>query len=307
MERTIGSGDSETGAAGRSELLFKNHQHAIYERTDRLFAWLMGFQWLAAVAVSLWFTPRTWAGQYSRVHIHVWAAVFLGGAITLFPVVLALRRPGAPWTRYTIAACQMLMSALLIHLTGGRIETHFHIFGSLAILAFYRDWRVFVPATIVVASDHLVRGAYWPQSAFGVLTASPWRWVEHAWWVLFEEVFLIRSCLQSVREMKQIAGQRAELEATNQDIERRVCDRTAELAASEARKSAIMDSALDSIVTLDAGMRVTEFNPAAEQTFGYSRAEALGVEFSQLVSVPQSLILSLIHILPTMTLRSSRS
>ena len=36
----------------------------------------------------------------------------------------------------------MLMSALLIHLTGGRIETHFHVFGSLAILAFYRDWRV---------------------------------------------------------------------------------------------------------------------------------------------------------------------
>ena len=40
----------------------------------------------------------------------------------------------------------MLTSALLIHLTGGRIETHFHVFGSLAFLAFYRDWRVLVPA-----------------------------------------------------------------------------------------------------------------------------------------------------------------
>jgi hypothetical protein len=76
----------------------------------------------------------------------------------------------------------MLMSALLIHLTGGRIETHFHVFGSLAFLAFYRDWRVLIPATIVVAVDHAVRGLYFPQSVFGVLTASPWRWVEHAGW-----------------------------------------------------------------------------------------------------------------------------
>ena len=33
----------------------------------------------------------------------------------------------------------MLWSGLLIHLTGGRIETHFHVFGSLAFLAFYLD------------------------------------------------------------------------------------------------------------------------------------------------------------------------
>src|SRR5437762_12324173 len=51
----------------------------------------------------------------------------------------------------------MLTSALLIHLTGGRIETHFHGFGSLAFLAFYRDWKVLVPATLVVAADHGLR------------------------------------------------------------------------------------------------------------------------------------------------------
>ena len=35
-----------------------------------------------------------------------------------------------------MAVGQMLMGALLIHLSGGRIETHFLIFGSLAFLAF---------------------------------------------------------------------------------------------------------------------------------------------------------------------------
>jgi len=42
-----------------------------------------------------------------------------------------------------------LTSALLIHLSGGRIETHFHIFGSLAFLSFYRDWRVLITATAI--------------------------------------------------------------------------------------------------------------------------------------------------------------
>lgn len=51
------------------------------------------------------------------------------------PILLAIFRPGTVLTRDVIAALQMLSSALLIHLTGGRIETHFHVFGSLAFLA----------------------------------------------------------------------------------------------------------------------------------------------------------------------------
>src|SRR5256884_2205540 len=107
--------------------------------------------------------------------------------------------------RHAVAVGQMVMSALLIHITGGRVETHFHVFGSLAILAFYRDWRILITAAIIVYSDHVLRGIYWPQSVYGVLRASPWRAVEHAWWVSFEVVFLIIAIRQSVREMFQIA------------------------------------------------------------------------------------------------------
>jgi len=32
----------------------------------------------------------------------------------------------------------------------GRIETHFHVLWLASLLAFYRDWRVFIPATVVV-------------------------------------------------------------------------------------------------------------------------------------------------------------
>ncbi len=148
------------------------------------------FQWIAGILFALWISPLAWSGTVSRTHVHVWAAIVLGGIINLFPAALGILRPGQPSTRFTIGVAQMLMGALLIHLTGGRIETHFHVFGSLAFLAFYRDWRVLIPATIVVALDHMLRGLFWPQSVYGVFVASQWRWLEHAAWVIFEDVFL---------------------------------------------------------------------------------------------------------------------
>jgi signal transduction histidine kinase len=203
-----------------ADALFHAAQQEIYRRTDRMFACLMGVQWLAGILFALYVSPVAWFGAVSRTHVHVWAAVVLGGAISLFPALLALLRPGAATTRYSIATAQMLMSALLIHLTGGRIETHFHVFGSLAFLAFYRDWRVLIPATVVVALDHMLRGAFWPQSVFGTFVANEWRWMEHAAWVVFENVFLVMSCVRGTKELRQSADRTSALEQAHTDQER---------------------------------------------------------------------------------------
>jgi two-component system, sensor histidine kinase and response regulator len=224
----------------RADVLLKEYQFDIYRRTDRLFAWLMGFQWLAGIVFALWVSPLAWAGSVSTIHIHVWAAVVLGGLLSLFPALLAVLRPGHASTRYTIAVAQMLMSALLIHLTGGRIETHFHVFGSLAFLAFYRDWRVLIPATVVVALDHMLRGVFWPQSVYGVLVASEWRWIEHAAWVAFEDVFLIMACLRSAAEMRERAERTSALE---QEV------RTRQQAENDARSLASLTSAVGLALT----------------------------------------------------------
>jgi len=209
-----------------------------YRQTDRMFAGLMVLQWIAGIVAALVVSPRAWAGEVSSTHVHVWAAILLGGAITAIPVAMALEFPGETLTRHAIAIGQMLTSALLIHLTGGRIETHFHVFGSLAFLAFYRDWKVLVSGTIVVAIDHFARGMFWPQSVYGVAVVEPWRWLEHAGWVAFEDVFLTLSIVRTVKDKMGIALQQAKLETVNGEVEREVVIRTAELRRSEAQLKA---------------------------------------------------------------------
>ncbi len=182
-------------------------------RINRMFIWLLAAEWVALIGIALFLSPRLWNGADSSMHPHLWAAILSGPAFILPAIAITLLYPLKPATKHVIAVAQMLVSVVLTDVTGGRIESHFHIFGSLAFLAFYRDWRVLITASVITAVDHFVRGIWWPQSAYGVLTVSPWRWVEHAWWVVFEDVFLIIAARRGSVEMREVAGSKSQLYA----------------------------------------------------------------------------------------------
>src|SRR5579864_1941594 len=79
----------------------------VARRTDRMFAGLLLFQMIAGIGVAYWISPLTWVGPQSRTHVHVWAAVYLGGAIIALPLALVWRQAGSVLTRHTIAVAQM--------------------------------------------------------------------------------------------------------------------------------------------------------------------------------------------------------
>jgi signal transduction histidine kinase len=204
----------------RVQDLFTHKYGIVTKKTDELFSYLLLFQWILAIVFAEWLSPKAWSGNQSQIHIHVYAAVILGGLLSCYPIYLIRRAPGATINRMTIAVAQMLYSILFIHLTGGRIETHFHIFGSLAFLAFYRDWRVLAIATAITAADHFLRGMFWPESIYGVLSATPWRAVEHSLWVGFEDIILLYSIRPALSELWTLAERRATIESvvTDQQI-----------------------------------------------------------------------------------------
>lgn len=198
--------------AKKAEEVYQKERQAHFRKVDRMFMFLMAAQWVFAILVAALYSPYGWEGKEKVFHIHLYLAVLMGGGISLFPILLAKYRPGWVVTRHVIAFSQMLWSALLIHLTGGRIETHFHVFVSLAFLAFYFDWRILVNATLVVVADHLLRGILYPESVYGIVNPEWWRFLEHAFWVVFEDIILVWSCVNGVRTMRENARRQVQVE-----------------------------------------------------------------------------------------------
>ena len=79
--------------SARVQELAENAQLAVYRRADRVFAGLLLFEWVAAVALAVWVSPLAWEGANYHTHPHVLGALLLGGIIISLPLILASRRP----------------------------------------------------------------------------------------------------------------------------------------------------------------------------------------------------------------------
>src|SRR5258705_402537 len=82
-----------------------------------------------------------------------------------------------------------------------------------------------------------ILGVIWPESVYGVANAEWWRFLEHAGWVVFEDIFLIWSCIFGIREMKASAERQASIE---------------HLSEQEQLKSAALEMALSEMQSASA-------------------------------------------------------
>jgi PAS domain S-box-containing protein len=97
-----------------------------------------------------------------------------------------------------------------------------------------------------------------------------WRWI----------TALLLAAVASMLLYGRRAARRSELLAVEQ---RRS---VATLRESEARKGAMLTSALDAIITIDATGQILEFNPAAEEMFGHARDAVLGRDLAETIVPP---------------------
>jgi PAS domain S-box-containing protein len=226
---------------------------------DRLFSVLMPLQWAVGVALAGW----RWHGSpQAGWHPEIWNAVALGAAVNGFPLWVLWSMSACVAARQAIGVGQMLACALLIHLSGGRADAHFLEFGSLALLALYRDWRLLWSAAATSAAWHFAGGLLWPALVYGAGEYSIWRSVEHASWLAATAMplaWLSRRSLASVREACQA---RAALQAATERTEALIEERTAQLSAAEKRFRTICDSLGVGLFELDAAGRCTYANPA---------------------------------------------
>lgn len=97
---------------------------------------------------------------------------------------------------------------------------------------------------------------------------------------MFERIRAERELAKLNQELEgRVLDRTARLEAANQSLEAEIGERKqveSSLRESQERTGAIIDSALDGVIVMNHEGRIVEFNPAAEQIFGYSPDEVIG-------------------------------
>ena len=205
--------------------LFAQYRQQIWDRSDRMFLWLLLAQWLAATAAALWASPEPWDGLFAHLPSLAYKAFGLGAVISILPVIVALRHPGSGLTRREIAVGQGLMTSLLIHVSGGRPEMHYVVFASLPFLAMYRDISVLLLASMITVVDHVLGCFLYPQSVYGVAQVSPWAWVNDVGLLAVENALLSLAIRKSQRDLLVAAREKAAIEASKAALEREVAER----------------------------------------------------------------------------------
>jgi PAS domain S-box-containing protein len=117
--------------------------------------------------------------------------------------------------------------------------------------------------------------------------------------IALQEARLLNEQKRIARELElRVAERTRALEETNAELRKEIADRKMteqklrqeeqELKRSEVHKAAILDSSPDAVVAIDHEGRITEFNPAAELTFGHRRQDVLGMPLADVI-IPPSL------------------
>ncbi|MBV9999606.1 MAG: hypothetical protein JO015_10905 [Verrucomicrobia bacterium] len=255
-----------------AEGLFRREELRLRIRAEEHFFWMFLIQWIAGIIVCGWVSPLAWEATQASLHDRLIIPVGLGGLLVGTPMALIRFFPGVWFTRHVVAAAQMLFGALLIQATGGRVETHFHVFGSLAFLAFYRDPWVLLTATVTAGLDQGLRSLFWPESAFGVATGSFGHALEHVCWMLFEDTFLFSSIALSRREMSRLA----------REEHHRLRAITTELATAQEDAALILATVLQGLFLLAPDLRIRgDYSRALESLL--RRHDLVGAHFLELL------------------------
>ena len=130
---------------------------------------LLVFLWANVVALPTYGLLHGYGLGHSLLH---------GSALFGFAVLGMSSRFGRLARSICVSLGLLTAAALLVHVTGGLIESHFYFFVVIVALTLYEDWRPFLVAVAYVLLHHGVIGMLEPHAVFNrpAEWAQPWKW-----------------------------------------------------------------------------------------------------------------------------------
>jgi PAS domain S-box-containing protein len=228
--------------------------------THRTFQLLFAVQWAVALAMA--------AKSALPGEPRILFTLILGGMLCVPALLFARAAPTAWWVRHFMAVCQIGWSMLFLWLLEGRSDAQFHMFVSLAFLAFYRDWRVLLSATLTALAYPVLRIALLPDS-YVVGSSAWWRVFEQGIWVVCEFLILLLAVQQSLKTVQRFSQMLADLQLANDAIGLDMQERTSELERSREQYRLIAETTRAIPFELDLAQgRFTYVGPQAEAMLG---------------------------------------
>ena len=132
------------------------------------------------------------------------------GAVVAAAAVVATYARGRRSRAVAASLGLITASAVLVHLSGGYIEMHFHFFVMTAVIAVYQDWVPFLTGIAYVAAHHGIVGVLLPHDVYNHPAA-----VAHpVWWALIHAGFILAlsaACIANWRLHETAQGELRDL------------------------------------------------------------------------------------------------
>jgi diguanylate cyclase (GGDEF)-like protein/PAS domain S-box-containing protein len=232
--------------------------------------------------------PEIWQRRHHAMTTLVWlhaAGLFIFGltrgypawhmCIDTLPIATFAAAAGLKMRSRRFRACMVSLglltsSAVLVHLTGGATESHFHFFVIVTLLATYEEWVPYLLAVAFVLVHHGLMGVIAPTSVFDHASAvtDPWKWAAiHA-------LFIAALCVVNVITWRMNEDARAEKDRAH-DLTR----------MSETRFRSAFDDAPIGIALIELDGRFARVNGSLSATTGYAEHELLEMRIEDLAPV----------------------